>query len=68
MKINNLDSSNFKLHSNSIDGRGLSAQDIKGKHGLNNVTSNVSKVGESNIDKDTDDVVVISARAKSNAL
>ena len=48
MKIINLDSNNFRLHSNSVDGRGLSAQDIRGKLGLNNATFSVSKVGENN--------------------
>ena len=68
MKISNMDASNFRLHGNSVDGRGLSAQDIRGKLGLNNVTFSVSKVGENNTNKDNDDVVEISARAKSNAV
>ena len=68
MKISNLDTNNFRLHNNSVDGRGLSAQDIRGKLGLNNVTFSVSKVGENNTNKENDDVVEISARARSNAL
>jgi len=68
VKISTMDTSNFRLHSNSIDGRGLSAQDIRGKLGLYDVKFSVTKIGEKNTDDDTEDVVEISTRAKSNAL
>jgi len=68
MKISNLDSSNFRLHSNSVDGRGLSAQDIREKLGLKDIKFSVANIGESHAFDDIKDVVEFSARAKSNAL
>ena len=70
MKISTLDSSNFRLYnsSNSIDGRNLSAQDIKKKLGLEDIKYSIAKIGESHtFEEDTRDVVQFSARAKSSA-
>ena len=69
MKISTLDSSNFRLYNgnNSIDGRNLSAQDIKKKLGLEDVKYSIAKIGESHtFEEDTRDVVQLSARAKSS--
>ena len=69
MKISTLDSNNFRLYDNSksVDGRGLSAQDIKNKLGLNNLKVTVSNIGEYKPAENIEDVVSLSARAKSSA-